>query len=40
MRSIFNYKLYELTGNKKLISNDYTTFNSAILLAAEDTATK
>ena len=40
MISIFNYKLYELTENNKLLSNDYTTFNSAILLAAQYTATK
>ena len=26
--------------NKKILSNDYTNFNSAILLSAQDTATK
>ena len=36
----FNNKLYELMKNKNSLSNDHTAFNSAILLAAQDTATK
>ena len=39
-RSIFNDKLYELTKNNNILSYDYTDFNSAILIAAQDTATK
>ena len=36
----FIRKLYELIKNNKSLSNDYTTFKLAILLAAQDTATK
>ena len=36
----FNDKLYELMKNNKSLSNYYTNFNSAILLSAQDTATK
>ena len=39
-RSIFNDKLYELTKDNKILSHDYTYFNSAILIAAPDIATK
>ena len=39
-RLIFNNKLYELTKDNKLLSQDYTYFNSAILIDAQDTATK
>ena len=39
-RSIFNDKFYELTKDNKLLSQDYTYLNSAILIAAQDTATK
>ena len=38
--SIFNNKLYELTKDNKILSYDYTYFNSAILISEEDTATK
>ena len=40
MKYIFNDKLYELMENYKSLSNDYTNFNSAILLAAQDTETE
>ena len=32
--------MYELTKDNKLLSHDYTYFNSAILIAEQDTATK
>ena len=35
-----NDKLYELMKNNKSLSNYYTTFNSATLPSAQDTATK
>ena len=35
-----NDKLYELIKNNKSLSNDYTTFNSAILLVSQVTETK
>ena len=37
---LFNAKLNALMKNNKSLSNDYTDFNSAILLAAQATATK
>ena len=36
----FNDKLYELLKNNNSLSNDYTTFNSSILLSAQETETK